>query len=956
MKRLILSLFTYFLSLFIFAQSSNISGYEYWFDDNYTNKVSQSTVSAPTLNLSLSLNVDALSTGYHTLNIRVKDEYNSWSVVKSSYFIKLGRSGAGEVITGYRYWFDNGRDTTEVNVPIATPASIVSIANDVNTLGLDTGYHWIYIQVKDTAKVWSSVLNKRFRTIGEPRIDYITPNKGGNIGDVTINVYGRGFFEGTTVKLARGNDTIYIADSVTSNNGLHLTAIADLRQAAPGDYDVIATVPGDTVMKLVNAFKIIEGVYADVFTDINGPSNLRIGTWGKYSVRCGNNGNVNATGVLVWIAIPQNVDFKFNFSPYYPANTMINWDSIPIAFNVDTVFGETMGYKIIPLFVSSVGPNSSTSVDIMLKQSSTERFNIKAWSYNPLYQSPLNPAQATCIANIANSLVEAGGDLAVKVFAPEAICFYGGMKAGLKTYMECRENDCNKNPAFWGWLLADFLEGCVTEFVPNSKFAYTVEEIVKNIAKGKKAFDGLENVKDCIKAFLPPNPPKDLPIIPVRAMDPNEKYGPTSFDTSKNKYITKTSPFNYSIHFENDSAATAAAQAITIVDTLDKSVFNFSTFKLGSVTIGDTIINIPQGVKSYFTEIDLTKIGTYYVCRINAGLNELTGVATWTFETLEPSTFQLTTDALAGVLPPNVQSPKGQASVNFSVETYDTVSLNTAIDNRAQIYFDNNLPITTNTWHNKIDNIKPSSYVHLLPPKSDSVFTIDWTGFDVPSGLFTYNIYYSINGDPFILLLNNTTNTSFQYHGLIDSTYSFYSIATDKAGNREAAKINADATTLVAFQKSDSICIGGDILFPSAKTKVGNIYQWQINTGTGYNNVVNNTVYSGANKDTLSLKGVPTSNYGNSYRCIIKNGSSTDTSVEYILKFKNLWKGTSNTSWHNPLNWECGAVPDENTDVIIKEGTLFKPVISQPASCRSLTIRNSLFLTVNSTLNIKGKK
>ncbi len=55
-------------------------------------------------------------------------------------------------------------------------------------------------------------------------------------------------------------------------------------------------------------------------------------------------------------------------------------------------------------------------------------------------------------------------------------------------------------------------------------------------------------------------------------------------------------------------------------------------------------------------------------------------------------------------------------------------------------------------------------------------------------------------------------------------------------------------------------------------------YQWQVDPGTGFVNVTNNTIYSGATTATLNITTAPFSINNTQYRCVLTNGSGSVTS------------------------------------------------------------------------------
>ena len=108
-------------------------------------------------------------------------------------------------------------------------------------------------------------------------------------------------------------------------------------------------------------------------------------------------------------------------------------------------------------------------------------------------------------------------------------------------------------------------------------------------------------------------------------------------------------------------------------------------------------------------------------------------------------------------------------------------------------------------------------------------------------------------------------------------------------------------------------------------------YQWQLDSGSGFENINNDSNYTGTNSANLTLNNPSSLWYGYKYRCIM----DTLTSSPITLRFSDTWMGTTDTLWENPLNWSCGQLPDANTDVIINSGTVI--VKSNPV-VRSLTL------------------
>ena len=95
------------------------------------------------------------------------------------------------------------------------------------------------------------------------------------------------------------------------------------------------------------------------------------------------------------------------------------------------------------------------------------------------------------------------------------------------------------------------------------------------------------------------------------------------------------------------------------------------------------------------------------------------------------------------------------------------------------------------------DSTPPSSLVNALPALSQVNIPVTWSGTD-NLAVSHYDIYVSVDGGAYTLWKDNTTELGGLLVGTVGSTYSFYSIATDNAGNSETKAPLAEATTQVA--------------------------------------------------------------------------------------------------------------------------------------------------------------
>jgi RHS repeat-associated protein len=295
--------------------------------------------------------------------------------------------------------------------------------------------------------------------------------------------------------------------------------------------------------------------------------------------------------------------------------------------------------------------------------------------------------------------------------------------------------------------------------------------------------------------------------------DPNAKFGPAGYGPSH--FVAATAVLPYRVDFENDPTATAPAQIVTVTDQLDSNL-NWSAFALTEVGFGDTNISIPAGSQHFQTTVETTENGQTFQVQIELGLNALTGQVFATFYSIDPQTGLPPANVLTGFLPPEDGSGRGMGYFTYTVQSKLGLATGTQIRNVAVVTFDNNPAIATDQADEHdpskgvdpakqalvtIDSGAPTSRVNPLPAASLASIPVSWSGQDDAggSGVASYDIYVSENGGPWQLWKRDTAQTSAVYAGQLGHGYTFYSVATDNAGNQEvkAAAIEGQTHTPV---------------------------------------------------------------------------------------------------------------------------------------------------------------
>jgi RHS repeat-associated protein len=182
----------------------------------------------------------------------------------------------------------------------------------------------------------------------------------------------------------------------------------------------------------------------------------------------------------------------------------------------------------------------------------------------------------------------------------------------------------------------------------------------------------------------------------VRPRDPNEKAGPTGTgDASTERFIHPGEDLTYVIYFENQKTAQAPAQEVFVTDQLSPAL-DWSTFRLGEVAFGDQVVTGLAGQEGGTTTV---RAGQWDV-EVKGQRDPQTGKVQWTLRTLDPATGELPEDAMAGFLPPNDSTGRGEGHVTFTLRARSDQPAGTRVTNAAGIVFDTNAAINTNeVWN-----------------------------------------------------------------------------------------------------------------------------------------------------------------------------------------------------------------------------------------------------------------
>ncbi|HEY9692384.1 MAG TPA: Calx-beta domain-containing protein [Oculatellaceae cyanobacterium] len=274
--------------------------------------------------------------------------------------------------------------------------------------------------------------------------------------------------------------------------------------------------------------------------------------------------------------------------------------------------------------------------------------------------------------------------------------------------------------------------------------------------------------------------------------------------TGTQHWLSANAIIPYTIRFSNNAAqGTTPVAQVSITQQLDSDL-DLNTFTLNDFGFGDITVDVPTGLQNYSQRLDLRTTKGVFV-DVNAGLNASTGVVTWTFTAIDPTTGNPANSTTQGFLPPNDQNDAGQGFVGYTIQPKANSITSARIDAQANITFNSQTPIQTTPVFNTLDGDAPTSKVNALSANSNPNFTVSWAGSDTGSGIAAYDIFVSTDGGQYTLWKDDITGISATYTGQAGHAYGFYSVATDNLGLTEIAPTQADTVTTVGTTQAGVI-------------------------------------------------------------------------------------------------------------------------------------------------------
>jgi hypothetical protein len=142
------------------AGTTNLNGYQYWFDNNFAAAVLQSVTPTSTFNLNIPVSAAALTNGLHLLHMRFRDNSSQWSSTISQFFYKSETiaTPVENQMTAYQYWFDV--DFGNAAFVSISPSTAYQLSAAISTASLSPGLHLLNVRFKDQHGQWSATISQ----------------------------------------------------------------------------------------------------------------------------------------------------------------------------------------------------------------------------------------------------------------------------------------------------------------------------------------------------------------------------------------------------------------------------------------------------------------------------------------------------------------------------------------------------------------------------------------------------------------------------------------------------------------------------------------------------------------------------------------------------------------------------------------------------------------------------
>ena len=262
-------------------------------------------------------------------------------------------------------------------------------------------------------------------------------------------------------------------------------------------------------------------------------------------------------------------------------------------------------------------------------------------------------------------------------------------------------------------------------------------------------------------------------------------------------YVPADTALPYTVSFTNPTEH--GVQQLRIVSEIDADL-DIRTLRLGDLKLGDINLHLPIDRTNFQGDFDFTG-SKGYILRVSAGIDASTRIATWLLQAIDPDTGEVLQDTTRGLLLASTDASTTNADVlkrgfvSYTIQAANTAISRADITASARVFVDAAPPIDSAKNTLKLDANAPTTALTVTSKGNDQQgnpnYDLSWTATDDASGIKSVTVYVAENGGDFKIWLRqiDPARTQATFIGETGKTYEFLAVATDKAGNREAASL-----------------------------------------------------------------------------------------------------------------------------------------------------------------------
>ncbi|MCB9244798.1 MAG: T9SS type A sorting domain-containing protein [Flavobacteriales bacterium] len=583
-----------------------------------------------------------------------------------------------------------------------------------------------------------------------------------------MRIMGFGFSESTRFHMENATQTYFPIDSTIAvdGNGFLMSGLFSNSNAHKGSYDLLVYEPGGDTIRIPMGVQIDTAEHGTLRIEINGRDTIRSGRWSTYTLQLINTSNYDLQNVPLMLTATNSAGIKIR--ERVEAGDSLVFDSEYLDFETDQLLGRTVSANSGAVIIPEVPAEGSLKFSVAVKSASpVQAMELSAWCHGPLTgvqeSDALRDAWYT-LSDIPKVCLDTAIDR-LRSRSQQAWDYRSGRKQAivdLRSWLNLVDSDCGAGKIDAAQIANDLIPN-----IDNRLKNYSSSDFNLTTLRGSKPF------VDTITAI------KKIRV--VNSLDPNVKIGYKGY-SDLNYTSSLPEELYYSIHFENDSSATAPVQYLEIIDTLDTEALMANSVTFSELSLGDYVIQFAEGSRQVDDVFELSKLSKFLV-HVKAGVDQ-EGILRCEVTALDRLTRDPDElDPFDGFLFPNRGEKNGNGYLTFFVKR---IPGKEQISNSAHIVFDNNKALATPVWEINLDYVPPISTVTDLSWNGPtSSIQVNWEGSDVGSGVKDHTLYMSSDNQQYTEVFHSGSELSCDVTISTPGIYYFYTLATDNAGNRE---------------------------------------------------------------------------------------------------------------------------------------------------------------------------